>query len=71
MTGEASCRSDNHSLLVKRVPSFDYAQDGEAVEPYLANKDMDTFFPSHDSRATENSATEHRVMQLVARRFNK
>jgi hypothetical protein len=27
--------------LVKRISSFDYAQDGEPVEPYLASKDVD------------------------------
>jgi len=33
-----------HSLIGKRISSFDCAQDGEPVEPYLAGKDVALFF---------------------------
>ena len=49
--------------LVKRRSSFDYAQDGEPVEPYLANKDADAFIPSCASRFTryERRRTGQRI----------
>ena len=37
--GTPTITAARRSSFVKHISSFDYAQDGEPVEPYLANKD--------------------------------
>jgi hypothetical protein len=44
--------STRDTQLVKRISSFDDAQDGEPVEPYLAKQMIRDFFQSCASRFT-------------------
>jgi hypothetical protein len=53
---------------MKRISPFDDAQNGEPVEPYLANKGIRhenvlsvVRFTLHEIRATKNRASDHRL----------
>jgi hypothetical protein len=49
---------------VKRISSFDDAQDGEPVEPYLASKDVALFFRPA-LHASQDTSDEGRIVIAV------